>query len=180
VERLSRLELQNAACYPAFVKVREIIKIIQDDGWFLARTRGSHRQFHHPARRGTVTVAGSANDDCPKRRFTVSSNKQDFADSMEHYLIVIEPSATGFGAFSPDVPGCVATGTTVEQTLSEMRAALAFHFEGITGAGEPVPEPKGLEHYLRAGEHVADPGDLLTTIPADELLSELSTATHTA
>ena len=49
------------------MKVREIIKTIQDDGWFLARTRGSHRQFHHPVKRGTVTVAGGANDDLPKK-----------------------------------------------------------------------------------------------------------------
>ncbi|MBA3964062.1 MAG: type II toxin-antitoxin system HicA family toxin [Chthoniobacterales bacterium] len=49
------------------MKVREIIKIIQDDGWSLARTRGSHRQFHHPTKRGTVTVAGGANDDLPKK-----------------------------------------------------------------------------------------------------------------
>src|SRR5438067_6031641 len=99
---------------------------------------------------------------------------------MEHYLIVLEPSATGYAAFSPDVPGCIATGATVEQTLSEMRAALAFHFEGMTEAGESLPEPKGLEHYVRSGEHVADPGDLLTTVPADELLSAFSTATHVA
>jgi len=49
------------------VKIREIIKIIQDDGWFIVRTRGSHRQFHHPTKRGTVTVAGGPNDDLPKK-----------------------------------------------------------------------------------------------------------------
>jgi predicted RNase H-like HicB family nuclease len=99
---------------------------------------------------------------------------------MDHYIIVIEPSATGYGAFSPDVPGCVATGRTVEQTLAEMRAALAFHFEGMAEAGETLPEPKGLEYYVRSGEHIADPGDLLTTIPADELRPAFSSATHAA
>jgi predicted RNase H-like HicB family nuclease len=95
---------------------------------------------------------------------------------MDHYLIVIEPSATGYAAFSPDVPGCVATGASVEQTLAEMRAALAFHFEGMLEAGEQIPEPKGLQHYVRAGAQLAEPGDLLTTIPADELRSALSTS----
>ncbi len=89
---------------------------------------------------------------------------------MEHFLIVLEPSATGYAAFSPDVPGCIATGPSVEQALAEMRAALAFHFEGMAEAGEPLPEPKGLEQHLQSGERLADPGDLLTTIPADELL----------
>jgi predicted RNase H-like HicB family nuclease len=94
---------------------------------------------------------------------------------MNHYLIVLEPSKTGYAAFSPDVPGCVATGRTVEQTLSEMRSALVFHFEALTESGEPLPEPKGLEHYVRSREPVADPGDLLTTISADELFAEIST-----
>ena len=45
------------------MKVREIIKIIEADGWFLNRTRGDHRQFHHIIKRGTVTVAGKSSDD---------------------------------------------------------------------------------------------------------------------
>ncbi|MEP7338254.1 MAG: type II toxin-antitoxin system HicA family toxin [Acidobacteriota bacterium] len=40
------------------MKVHEIIKLLEDDGWRLVRTRGSHRQFHHPTKPGTVTVAG--------------------------------------------------------------------------------------------------------------------------
>jgi predicted RNA binding protein YcfA (HicA-like mRNA interferase family) len=47
------------------MKVREIIRIIEDDGWYLVRTRGSHRQFHHPEKQGTVTVAGNLNIDVP-------------------------------------------------------------------------------------------------------------------
>jgi predicted RNase H-like HicB family nuclease len=99
---------------------------------------------------------------------------------MKHFVIVIEPSATGYAAFSPDVPGCVATGKTVEKTLAEMRAALVFHFEGMTEAGEPLPEPKGLDHYVRSGEHIADAGDLLTTIPTDELFAFCSPAVPVA
>ena len=45
------------------MKVREMIKILERDGWFLARTRGSHRQYKHPRKRGVVTVAGSHSDD---------------------------------------------------------------------------------------------------------------------
>jgi predicted RNA binding protein YcfA (HicA-like mRNA interferase family) len=43
--------------------VREAIRLIEDDGWFLARTRGSHRQYKHPGKRGLVTVPGRLNDD---------------------------------------------------------------------------------------------------------------------
>lgn len=45
------------------VKVRDIIKLIEDDGWYLARTRGSHRQYKHPTKLGLVTIAGKPSDD---------------------------------------------------------------------------------------------------------------------
>jgi predicted RNA binding protein YcfA (HicA-like mRNA interferase family) len=47
------------------MKVKEIIKLIERDGWFLVRTRGSHRQFHHPAKSGTVTVSGKESVEMP-------------------------------------------------------------------------------------------------------------------
>jgi predicted RNA binding protein YcfA (HicA-like mRNA interferase family) len=47
------------------LKVRDLIKKIEDDGWKLARTRGSHRQYHHPNKPGTVTVAGHPSDEIP-------------------------------------------------------------------------------------------------------------------
>ena len=48
------------------MKVREIIRILEEDGWYLARTRGSHRQFKHSMKPGLVTVAGNANADLPR------------------------------------------------------------------------------------------------------------------
>jgi predicted RNA binding protein YcfA (HicA-like mRNA interferase family) len=45
------------------MKVREAIKLIEKDGWYLARTRGSHRQYKHAAKRGLVTIAGKPGDD---------------------------------------------------------------------------------------------------------------------
>jgi predicted RNA binding protein YcfA (HicA-like mRNA interferase family) len=47
------------------MKVREIVRLIHDDGWFLVRTKGSHRQFHHPKKSGTVTLAGHPSVDIP-------------------------------------------------------------------------------------------------------------------
>ena len=49
----------------ARVKVRELIKLLEDDGWNQARMRGSHRQFKHAVKAGTVTVAGKPNVDIP-------------------------------------------------------------------------------------------------------------------
>jgi len=47
------------------MKVSELLRIIEKDGWFLVRQRGSHRQFHHPSKSGTVTVAGKPSIDVP-------------------------------------------------------------------------------------------------------------------
>ncbi len=45
------------------MKVKEIFKLITDDGWFLVRVKGSHRQFKHPLKKGLVTVAGKMSDE---------------------------------------------------------------------------------------------------------------------
>jgi predicted RNA binding protein YcfA (HicA-like mRNA interferase family) len=51
------------------LKVKDVIKLIEKDGWVLARTRGSHRQFHHPVKPGTVTIAGRDSIDMPVGTF---------------------------------------------------------------------------------------------------------------
>ena len=45
------------------MKIRDLLRLLADDGWYLARTRGSHQQFKHPTKPGLVTVAGKASDD---------------------------------------------------------------------------------------------------------------------
>ena len=45
------------------MKVRQLLRLLEADGWYLARTRGSHRQYKHPTKPGLVTVAGLGNDD---------------------------------------------------------------------------------------------------------------------
>ncbi len=61
---------------------------------------------------------------------------------MTRYLIIIEETSTGFAAYSPDLPGCVATGSTHEEIKREMHGAIEFHLEGLRLAGEPIPEPR--------------------------------------
>jgi predicted RNA binding protein YcfA (HicA-like mRNA interferase family) len=49
------------------MKFRDLLTLLTDDGWYLVRTRGSHRQFRHPVKPGLVTVAGHGNDDVAPR-----------------------------------------------------------------------------------------------------------------
>ena len=64
------------------------------------------------------------------------------------YAVVIEKAARNYSAYVPDVPGCVATGKTVNQTLSALREALAMHFEAMRDDDETVPDPQTLVTYL--------------------------------
>lgn len=64
------------------------------------------------------------------------------------YLIVIEQTESGFSAYSPDVPGCVATGASREATEHEMRQAIAFHLEGLKEEGLEVPRPRSSSSYI--------------------------------
>ena len=66
---------------------------------------------------------------------------------MSRYLIIIEKTATGFSAYSPDLPGCIATGRTRSETEAEMKSAIEFHIEGLRGAGLQVPEPASQASY---------------------------------
>lgn len=66
---------------------------------------------------------------------------------MSRYLVIIEKTATGFSAYSPDLPGCVATGGTRKQIEQEMQEAIEFHIEGLKLAGEEVPEAQSQAAY---------------------------------
>ncbi|HXC75693.1 MAG TPA: type II toxin-antitoxin system HicB family antitoxin [Candidatus Acidoferrum sp.] len=57
------------------------------------------------------------------------------------YLVVVEHGATSFGAYVPDLPGCVAVGETREEVLKLIRQAIEFHIEGLRQDGLAVPNP---------------------------------------
>jgi len=70
---------------------------------------------------------------------------------MSRYLIILEPSETGFSAYSPDLPGCVATGADRAQTECRMREAIEFHLKGLRQEKLPVPQPRSQPAFLNIG-----------------------------
>ena len=64
------------------------------------------------------------------------------------YAIVIEKADSNYSAYVPDLPGCVATGATVAELESEIRAAIAFHLEGLRDDGLPVPAASSQVEYI--------------------------------
>jgi predicted RNase H-like HicB family nuclease len=64
------------------------------------------------------------------------------------YLIILEPTSTGYSAYSPDLDGCVAAGDDRDETIALMREAIEFHLEGLIAEGYPVPSPQSESTYV--------------------------------
>ena len=64
------------------------------------------------------------------------------------YAIVIERTGTGCSAYVPDLPGCVATGETVEDVRASIAEAIRMHIDGMIEDGEPVPQPTAVADYI--------------------------------
>jgi predicted RNase H-like HicB family nuclease len=67
---------------------------------------------------------------------------------MKRYAIVIEKAPSNFAGYVPDLPGCVATGTTVAETERLLREAIELHLDGMREDGLPIPEPVSVVEYL--------------------------------
>lgn len=64
------------------------------------------------------------------------------------YAIVIEKAEGNYSAYVPDLPGCVATGATVEEAEAQIREAIEFHLEGLRQDGAPIPQPASRVEYV--------------------------------
>ena len=65
------------------------------------------------------------------------------------YLVVIERGPSNFGAYVPDLPGCVAVGETRDEVETLIREAIEFHIEGLREEGQPLPEPSSTSQLIR-------------------------------
>ena len=64
------------------------------------------------------------------------------------YAVVIEPSDNGYGAYVPELPGCVALGDTVDETLTLLHDAIELHLSGLREDGFEIPQPKTVCEYI--------------------------------
>jgi predicted RNase H-like HicB family nuclease len=72
-----------------------------------------------------------------------SSSKSDSnrESTMKRYAIVVEQAGSNYAAYVPDLPGCVATGATIEETERLLREAISLHLDGLQEDGLPIPAP---------------------------------------
>jgi predicted RNase H-like HicB family nuclease len=67
------------------------------------------------------------------------------------YLVVVERGKSGFGAYVPDLPGCIAAGDSEDEVLALIREAIEFHIEGLREHGEQVPAPSSSSAEVEVG-----------------------------
>ena len=66
------------------------------------------------------------------------------------YGVVIEKAEGNYSAYVPDLPGCIATGHTVQEVEQEIREAIRFHIDGLLEDGQPIPPPTTICDYVEA------------------------------
>jgi predicted RNase H-like HicB family nuclease len=67
---------------------------------------------------------------------------------MHRFLVIIEPGAHNYSAYAPDLPGCIATGKTLEEVKSNMREAINMHLQGMMEDNDPIPSSSSLAEYM--------------------------------
>ena len=127
----------------------EVIRLIEEDGWYLVAVRGNCCQYKDHAKRGWVTIAGHPNDDlAPGPLNSILKQGRLKGCRCMRYLVVIEKANGNYSAFSRDISECGATGRAREEVRRNMSEAIGMHLRGLAEDGLPVPEPVAEAEYV--------------------------------
>lgn len=113
------------------MEARHLLKAMKDDGWYLGDTEGASRQYVHPERPGVVTVCVRYTDRLGPETEASARTPAEAAPAASEPAIAVESTVTGVSAYSPDVTGCVATGTDEEEARARMGEALGLHLRAL-------------------------------------------------
>jgi len=67
---------------------------------------------------------------------------------MYKYLVIFEKAGNNYSAYSPDIPGCIATGSIRDEVEKNIREAISFHIEGLVKDGLPLPKPAAFTEHI--------------------------------
>jgi predicted RNase H-like HicB family nuclease/predicted RNA binding protein YcfA (HicA-like mRNA interferase family) len=126
------------------LKVRDLIRLVEEDGCYLHSTRGCHRQYKHPVKTGRVTIPGKPGDDVTPPTFASAlkqANIRKPSSPMQYAVVIEKVPDSNYSAYVPDLPGCISTGDTLEEAKVNIHAAIEFHLDGMRQDGDPIPEP---------------------------------------
>jgi predicted RNase H-like HicB family nuclease/predicted RNA binding protein YcfA (HicA-like mRNA interferase family) len=112
------------------MEARHLLKKLKDDGWYLGDTAGACRQYVHKERQEITTVHVRYTDELGPA--TLASALEPGAPlAEEDHQVVLEATASGFSAFSPDLPGCIATADTEAEARHRLGEAMTLHLSGL-------------------------------------------------
>lgn len=111
------------------MEARHLLKKLKDDGWYLGDTAGASRLYIHPEKQGVITVGVRFTDELGPETLAraTSAATSDATDRSEEPTVEVETTRTGVSTYSPELPGCVATGADEAEARSRMAEALALH-----------------------------------------------------
>ena len=133
------------------MNVREVLRLLKSDGWYRVKATGGHRQLKHPTKPGRVTVSGKVESRPASghaQQHSEASGVRTMSGVMMRYAIVVERAERNFAAYVPDLPGCVATGSTLEEAEQLVCEAIEIHLAGMREDGLPVPKPSSVVDYV--------------------------------
>ena len=151
-------------------KVRSVIPALERDGWSeVAQVVGSHRQFYHLRKRGRITVPDTLDGELAPgtiaslrraaglpppsgRRVAMAPERTDLG-----YVVIVEPTRTGYSAYVPNLPGCITIGRTRAEIKRQMSEAIALHLAGIREDRAQIPQPTAVAAILVVPRAVPDP-----------------------
>jgi predicted RNA binding protein YcfA (HicA-like mRNA interferase family) len=112
------------------MEARHLLKTLKDEGWFLGDTDGPTRQYIHKDSDDVITVCVRYTDELgPETLASARAPAPPRADA--DHRILCEQVTTGVSAYSPDLPGCVATGETEAEARERMAATVALHLSRL-------------------------------------------------
>lgn len=114
------------------MEARHLLKRLKDDDWYLGDTEGPCRQYVHPEIEGVITVCVRFTDELGPETEARAATPAG-ADAEGEPAVVVETTRTGASAYSPDLPGCVATGGDASEATERMTEALALHRRRLRG-----------------------------------------------
>jgi predicted RNase H-like HicB family nuclease/predicted RNA binding protein YcfA (HicA-like mRNA interferase family) len=112
------------------MEARLLLKKLKDEGWYLGDTGGPSRQYVHPDEPGVITVCVRYTDHLSPRAVDAALIPARWEPEIEP-TVAVDETPSGFSAFSPDLPGCVATGGTQAEARERMGQALTLHLAGV-------------------------------------------------
>ena len=110
------------------MNVRELIRLVEDK---------------HPSKPNVVTIPGHPGDDgaCRHSEIDLESSRVGEGEMRVKYAVLFEKAENNWAAYVPDLPGCMTTGKTLEETEANIREAIEGHLRTLRDFGDPIPEP---------------------------------------